>query len=201
MSTDRPKDPLNAQIEQAKALVEVAAAEEAQQEDLFGPVTPEEMVEAREALGREAPHMAVLREARKRRGGRPKGSRNKRTDDFERYIMQFGQHPAITLMQIQSTPPEVLIEASKQPKVHSFRKNGKPNIVVERMSYGEAEALRVRCAETLMPYLVGKKPLAVDMNFTGLSDLVIAGVTHNAAEVQNIIEGDFMPLDDEGDGK
>lgn len=199
MSTDRPEDPLKAQIDQAKALVEAGAAQEAEQEDLFGAVTPEEMVEAREALGREASHMAVLREARGRRQGRPKGSRNKRTDDFERYIMQFGQHPAITMMQIQSTPPEVLIEASKQPKVHSFRKNGKPNIVVERMSYAEAQALRTRCAENLMPYLVGKKPIAVDMNFSGLSDLVIAGVTHSDRQVSDIMDAEFLPLpeDDE----
>lgn len=184
---------------QAKALVEAAAAQEAEQQDLFGPVSPEEMVEAREALGGQAGHMAVLREARVRRAGRPKGARNKRTDDFEKYILQFGQHPAITLMQIQSTPPEVLIEASKQPKVHSFRKNGRPNIVVERLSYQEAEAMRMRAAEALMPYLVGKKPLAVDMNFSGLSDLVIAGVTHSNAEVTNIVEGEFLPLDDEVD--
>ena len=159
MSTERPQDPLTQQIDQAKALVEKAAAHEAEQEDLFGPVTPEEMVEAREALGKAAGHMAVLREARERRRGRPKGARNRRSDDFEKYILQFGQHPAITLMQIQSTPPEVLIEASMQPKVHSFRKNGKPNIVVERLSYQEAEAMRMRAAEALMPYLQGKKPI------------------------------------------
>lgn len=199
MSTDRPKDPLARQMDQAKALVEAAAAHEAEQEDLFGPVTPEEMVEAREALGEAAGHMAVLREARERKRGRPKGARNRRTDDFEKYILQFGQHPAITLMQIQSTPPEVLIEASKQPKVHSFRKNGKPNIVVERLSYQEAEAMRMRAAEALMPYLQGKKPIAVDLNFSGVSDLVIAGVTHTASEVQSIIEADFAPVPDGDD--
>ena len=102
-------------------------------------------------------------------------------------------------MQIQSTPPEVLIEASKQPKVHSFRKNGKPNIVVERLSYQEAEAMRMRAAEALMPYLQGKKPIAVDLNFSGVSDLVIAGVTHTASEVQSIIEADFAPVPDGDD--
>jgi len=190
---------LKAQLDQARSLVQAEAAHEAEQVDLFGTVSAEEMVEAREALGGDPGHMAVLREARRRRGGRPKGARNKRNDDFARYILQFGQHPAITLMQIQATPPEVLIEASKQPKVHSFRKDGTPNIVVERMSYAEAAALRARCAETVLPYLEGKKPIAVDMNFSGLSDLVIAGVTHSDAQVQNIVEGDFLPVpeDDE----
>lgn len=199
MSTDRPEDPVKTQLDQARSLVQAEAAHEAEQVDLFGTVSAEEMVEAREALGGEAGHMAVLREARLRRGGRPKGARNKRNDDFARYIQQFGQHPAITLMQVQSTPPEVLIEASKQPKVHSFRKDGTPNIVVERMSYAEAQALRARCAETLLPYLEGKKPVAIDMNFTGVSDLVIAGVTHTEREVQGILDADFAPVpeDDE----
>lgn len=197
MSTDRRQDPVQAQIEQAKSLVEAERAHEAEQLELLGPVSPEEMVEAREALGKGAGHMAVLREARARQRGRPKGSRNKRSDDFARFLLQHGQHPAITMMQIQSTPPEVLIEASKQPKVHSFRKNGKPNLVVERMSYAEAQALRTRCAEALMPYLEGKKPIAVDMNFTGLSRLMIEGVTHTEAEFRDVSEATFLPLDEE----
>ena len=194
MSTERPEDPLQGHLEQARALVEAERASEAEQADMFGSVSPEEMVEARAALGGDPGHMAVLREARRRRGGRPKGARNKRNDDFARYILQFGQHPAITMMQIQATLPEVLIEASKQPKVHSFRKDGTPNIVVERMSYNEAQALRARCAETMLPYLEGKKPIAVDMNFSGLSDLVIAGITHSDMAVQNIVDGEFLPV-------
>ena len=199
MSTDRRQDAVEAQLGQAKALVEAERAQEAEQLDLLGPVTPEEMVEARERLGKNAGHMSVLREAREGQRGRPKGSRNRRTDDFARYLLQHGQHPAITMMQIQSTAPEVLIEASKQPKVHSFQKNGKPNLVVERMSYAEAQALRVRCAEGLMPYLESKKPVAVDMTFSGISDLVIEGLTHSSQEVQDIVEADFINLPDGGE--
>jgi hypothetical protein len=182
-------------LDDAKALV-AAAAVEAEQLDLLGTVNPEDMVEARERLGPDAGHMAVLREARR---GRPKGARNKRTDDFARYLMQFGQHPAITMMQIQSTPPEVLIEASKQEKVHSFTKGGKANVVIERLSYEQAQSLRIRCAEGLLPYLESKKPIAVDMSFSGVADLVIEGLTHSPDEVRDIVDADFAPVDEEDD--
>lgn len=152
----------------AKALVEGAAAETSEQLELLGEVTPEDMVEAREILGPDAGRLAVVREARRLQRGRPKGARNKRTDDFARYLLSFGQHPAITMMQIQSTPPELLIEASQQEKVHSFSKNGDPRVVIERMTYADAQSLRIRCAEGLMPYLESKKPVAVDATIRGV---------------------------------
>lgn len=180
----------------AKSMLTAAEAEEARQLDMLAP-TAEEMVEAREALGPAAGKMAVLREARNRRG-RPKGSKNRRTDDLARYLLGFGQHPAITMMQIQSTPPEVLIEASKQEKVHSFSKLGEPRIVIERLTYSEAQSLRIRCAEGLMPYFESKKPVAVDMTFSGVADLIIEGVTHSREEVADIVDADFLDLDGEG---
>lgn len=180
----------------ARSLLSAAEAEEARQLDMLAP-TAEEMVEAREALGPNAGKMAVLREARARRG-RPPGSRNKRTDDLAKYLLGFGQHPAITMMQIQSTPPEVLIEASKQEKVHSFSKLGEARIVIERMTYSEAQALRTRCAEGLMPYFESKKPVAVDMTFNGVADLIIEGLTHSSEEVADIVDADFLDLGGEG---
>lgn len=155
-------------LDQAKELLEAAAAEEAQQLDMLAPPTAEEMVEARELLGPEAGRLAVVREARRGRG-RPPGARNKRGDDFARYLLSFGQHPAITMMQIQATSPEVLIEASKQEKVHSFRADGTPNTVIERLTYGEAQSLRIRCSEALMPFLESKKPIGIDMNVRGIT--------------------------------
>ena len=182
-------------VADAKRLLDAEQAEQ-EQLDLLAPVSAEEMVEARQELGTGAGRMAVLRHAREKRGrGRPPGSRNKRTDDFARYLLGFGQHPAITMMQIQSTQPEMLIEASKQEKVHSFNKFGEANVVVERMTYAEAQSLRIRCAENLLPYLESKKPVAVDMTFNGVADLMIEGVTHSRDEMQDMIEGEYLPVD------
>lgn len=155
-------------VADAKAMLEAEQSEQ-EQLDMLEPVTPEEILGARERLGPDAGRLALVRDARDaRKRGRPRGARNKRTDDFARYLLSFGQHPAITMMQIQSTDPHLLIEASKQEKVHSFRGNGDPNIVIERMSYAEAQSLRIRCAEGLIPYLESKKPIAFDATIRGV---------------------------------
>lgn len=171
-----------------------------QQMSLLDPVSPEDMVEAREALGPNAGHMSVLREARERRRGRPKGARNKRTDDLAKYLLQFGEDPLVGAIRLASTPPEVLIEASKQERVHSFSKVGEARIVVERMTYAEANALIMRARELIAPYIHGKKPVAIVHDFSGLKDLVIEGVTHSREEVQDIVDADFIAIEDHSDG-
>ena len=186
-------------VDDARALVD-AARIEAEQLDMLEPVTPEEMLEAREDLGPNAGRLAVVRHAREqKRKGRPPGSRNRRTDDFAKYLLQFGQHPAITMMQIQATPPELLIEASKQEKVHSFRKDGTPNVVVERMSYAEAQALRTRCAEGIMPYLESKKPVDANVKLEGDFNLIVPGMNISEGDANRIIAGEDILLGDWSD--
>ena len=175
-------------LAQSREIVANAQAEE-EQLSLLEPVTPEEMAEAQEELGRDAGNLTVLRHARAKRRGRPKGSRNKRTDDFARFILSYGQDPAITLMRIQSTPPEVLVQRSKDL-----------DPVKRQMSYGDALGIIVRCAEALQPYVHSKRPVAVDMTFSGVSDLYIEGVTHTAEEMADVVEAEFMPVDDEPEG-
>lgn len=170
-----------------------------QQLSLLDPVSPEEMVEAREELGPDAGHMSVLRLARERRRGRPKGAKNKRTDDLAKYLLQFGEDPLVGAIRLASTPPEVLIEASKQEKVHSFSKAGDPRLVIERMTYAEANALIMRARELIAPYIHGKKPVQLVHDFSGLKDLVIEGVTHSREEVQDIVEADFVAIEDHSD--
>lgn len=188
-------------VAQAKSVLAAAQASP-QQLDMLEPVTPEEVIEAREQLGPMAGRLAVLRHARETKRGRPPGARNKRTDDFARYLLGFGQHPALTMMQIQATAPEVLIENSRRT-VTKILKGGKDRddklveIEEETLTYEGAQSLRIRCAEGLLPYLESKKPVAVDLSFNGVADLVIEGVTHSAAELADYVDGEFLPLDDE----
>jgi hypothetical protein len=190
MSTDLTGDAAIAAeaVRAAKDLLDEQRAAEEQLE-LLAPLTAEEMVEAREALGPNAGRLAVMKVARERRRGRPKGAQNKRTDDFARYLLSFGQHPALTMMQIQATQPELLIEASQQEKVHSFRKDGTPNVVIERMTYEAAQALRVRCAEGLLPYIESKKPVAIDATIRGVRIIEEIGEPRTAARA---LEGEFV---------
>lgn len=200
MSTDPGKAAVEGVLEQSKALVDQAAADETRQMDFLDPVTPEDMLEARETLGPNAGNYAVLKEARRIKRGRPAGSRNRRTDDFVRYIAGFGQDPAITLMQIQSTPQEVLVENSRRVRRRRRTDRGVEVDVMQTMTYEAATALRIRCAEALMPFIHGKMPLAVDLRVTGISDLVIEGVTHSREEIANLYDGDFEDVPDDAGG-
>lgn len=177
------------------------AAEE--QLSLLDPVSPEEIVEAREELGPEAGTMTVLRHARARRRGRPKGARNKRTDDLAKYLLQFGEDPLVGAIRLASTPPEVLIEASRQEFVKIVTLGAGDNRRVERhvwtaptLGYAEAQSLIARARELAAPYIHGKKPVAIVHDFSGLKDLVIEGVTHSREEVDNIVEADFVAIED-----
>lgn len=167
-------------VEETKALVGEAREREAQQMSLLGPPSPEEMQRAREKLGPRAGELSVLEEARQG-PGRRKGVRNRRTEDFRRYILKFGRHPALTMMEIQNTPPEVLVERSKAidpPK--------------RQMSYGDAQQLRVRCAEGLMPFVESKMPVAVELSAEGDFNLIIPGVNVSEADAAKAADGSFV---------
>jgi hypothetical protein len=167
-------------VAQSKALVAQEKAQ-VQQFDFLDPVSPEEMAEAQERLGPDAGNLAVLRDARQARGGRRKGSRNKRSEDFARFILSHGTHPAITMMQIQSTAPEILVERSKQI-----------DPVKRRLSYGDAQALRVRCAEGLLPYVESKKPVAVELDAKGDFNLLVPGMNISEEDARKVAEGSFV---------
>ena len=184
MSTETgDKAVARAMVDQTKALLAEARAEQEQLE-LLEPLTAEELDDARVAAGPGAGMVSVMREARQRRAGRPANVRNRRTDDFVKYIAQFGQDPAITLMQIQSTMPEELVARSKVmdgPK--------------RQMSYADAQALRIRCAEALMPYLHSKKPVAIDATIRGVMVVeeigsALRGTTIDAGEPLGVLSID-----------
>lgn len=185
-------------MDSAKAVVASAMAEEAEQLQLDVSPTPEDIAEAREKLGAAAGNLSVLREAREIRRGRPPGAKNKRTDDFTKWLLSFGSHPARTLMEVASAPPEVLIENSKR-KVTRMSKSGNLVEYYETMSYSEANALRLRAAEALMPYFESKKPVAIDATIRGVR--VVEEIGGPPDRLQQAIEGDFVRVMRDIDGE
>lgn len=81
-------------------------------------------------------------------GGRKKGSTNKRSDDFARYMLQFGPHPGITMQRVQGRSVDQLAAELTCTK-------------------REAMQLQIRCASEMLPYFEGKKPVAIDITATG----------------------------------
>jgi hypothetical protein len=174
-----------------------------EQLNLLEPVSAEEMVEAREDLGPEAGRLTLLRHAREKRRGRPKGAKNKRTDDLAKYLLQFGEDPLVGAMRLATTQPEILMEASRQEFVKyvtlgtgDLRRTEKHVWTAPTMTYSEAHALIMRARELIAPYIHGKKPVAIVHDFSGLKDLVIEGVTHSREEVQDIVDADFIAIED-----
>lgn len=143
---------------ETKALVDQAALEESEaQLNLLEPLTAEEMHDAQEQCGKDAGPMTVLRTARENRKGRKPGSRNRRTDDAARYLSQFGPDPAVAMMKIIADSEEAMVARSRA--IDPYKR---------QMTYGEARAMRVRCAETMIPYFHGKKPVQVDATIRGI---------------------------------
>jgi hypothetical protein len=182
-------------VRDAKDLL-ASEREEAKQLDMLDPIDPEDMLEARVALGPNAGNLAVLAKAREVKRGRPPGARNKRTDDFARYLLSFGQHPAITMMQVQATAPEVLIENSRRLRRRKRKENGVEIDLMQTMSYGEALSLKIRCAEGLLPYLESKKPIAIDATIRGVRIIEEIG---SSKPLDQIEEGEFRAVDPDKD--
>jgi hypothetical protein len=185
MSTEKSSDVLtDGVLRDAQKLVDAGRAEQRQLE-IIEPLDAENFWDAQQELGFGAGIVTVMREARKRKGRRP-GVRNRRNDDFVRYISQFGQDPAITLMQIQSTLPEELVARSRML-----------DPLKRQLSYADAQSLRTRCAEALMPYMHSKMPVSVELGEAGDFNLLIPGLNISAEDAilagagQFVLEGEF----------
>jgi hypothetical protein len=169
-------------VAQAKhGLAQQQAEDEAEQLDLWdAPLSASELFAARADAGPIAGLVQVIEQARTGRAGRIKGSRNRRTEDFIKYISQFGSDPAVTLMEIHSQTPEELMARSSMLDLRE-----------DRLSYRDAQALRVRCAEALMPFLHSKQPVAIDATIRGV--MVVEEITSGIGPMIEA-EAEFVPV-------
>jgi hypothetical protein len=178
-----------------KAIFEQSRAEQ-QQLSLVDPLTAEELFEAKERLGPNAGMVALMRDARSHSRGRKKGSRNRRTDDFKRYIGQFGPPAAVTLKKIASTSPDELVARSQMIDPEK-----------RRLSYGDAISIIARCAEATLPYEESKLPVAVELSAKGDFNLIIPGVNVPLADAEAaaagsfVLEAEYLEVDEAEDGK
>jgi len=83
--------------------------------------------------------------AQARRVGRPKGSRNRRSEELIRYVLARHAHPMMVLAQVYSRPVEALAaEVGCTP--------------------AEALAMQVRAASEALPYFESKKPVSLQLD-------------------------------------
>lgn len=139
--------------DKARAIAEAAGDIDEEQLDQLGLPAAEEILEIQRELDCTV-HLAV-REHRRRagKGGRKKGSRNKRTEEFRRLVLASGGHPGLFLQRIYDRPTELL---------------------AEELGCSKREALdrQIRAADTLMPFIEGKQPVSVNLAVRG--DMVLS---------------------------
>ncbi len=163
MSTDRFGNGGKAEFGEAAGalqaeLAQAAAEEVAAQEDLFEPLTSEELAEAKEDLGHGAGPLTVLRHAReKRKIGRPRGAKNRNSADLVNYLLQFGPDPLVAAQRIVAEDELAMVALS-----------GQVDPAKKQLSFAEARSLRIRCIELLAPYFHGKQPVQVDHTVRGV---------------------------------
>jgi hypothetical protein len=165
-------------IAPAKAAIEAAHADQAEQLDMLGDQeravadalpeeeTPDqlglpdagEILEIQRELQCDV-HQAV-REHRRRSGagGRKIGARNKRTAEFRRFLLNQGGHPGVFLQRVQDRPTELLAAELGCSKEKALDK-------------------QIRAASELLPYVEGKMPVNVNVAVRGDFSLVAGAGT------------------------
>lgn len=194
VSTDRFETGGKAEVDQAATalrdeLAEAEAEELDAQEELFeDPLSAEELAEAAEDLGPSAGKLSILRTAReKRKLGRPKGAKNRNSQDLVQYLSQFGPDPLVAAMRIIAEDELAMVSLSAQ--VDPAKK---------KMSFAEARGLRIRCIELTAPYFHGKQPVQVDARITGVRVVSQIGEMKRARDsAVDGIKGILPPVEDD----
>lgn len=102
--------------------------------------------------------------------GRPKGARNRKSVDFEKWFHAAGfKDPAVLLAEIISADTIALATAASIKRI-------------------EALELQRKCATDLMPYLHGKKPIEIDLVDERLPSLFIIAGDNQLAQAQKVLE-------------
>jgi hypothetical protein len=142
-------------------------------------------------------------------GGRPKGARNRSTEQWRQYLASRYTSPLIGLAEMWSRTPAELAKDLELYKYHEGRlvtdAEGKP-----LLDTGAAAAMQLRAREAALPYWHQRQPIAIDgaggarMGVLVMGDLHVSGGERGDAlplapteENQRVI--DAAPLKSEGD--
>lgn len=175
--TDR-KEGLTAAIEMLGAGEPPAAA--ADQAELFEAEAPLPMPPAKGVSGP--------------KGGRPKGARNRRTQEWVEYLLSRYRSPLVFLLETYHRSPRELAEQLELYKFHEGKLVVDPRTNEPVLATGEAAEIQVRAAIAALPYIHQKQPLAVEVTDEKRGLLVIG---HLAVEGGEGAAGDLaLPLAD-----
>lgn len=163
--------------EEARAVAEAAGEIEAdaQRADLAGLPDAEDVQAIMAEL--DCDMMQAVREHQRRqgKGGRKKGSLNRRNAEFRKLILASGGHPGVFLQRVHDRPVEML---------------------AAELGCTKKEALdrQIRCAAELLPYVEGKMPATVNLSVRGDMVLQAAMGTGLFDDLDDFEQEDFGEL-------
>lgn len=130
-------------------------------------------------------------------GGRPKGARNKSTEQIRRYIAQHYKHPLIVLAEMWSKTPKQIAQEMElyELKVVSDGE-GAGSSVRKFLATGQAAALQQQAVIAALPYLAQKLPLEITQKITQRG-IVLTGDLSDLASIGKMI--DQSPLGGDGE--
>lgn len=95
-------------------------------------------------------------------GGRPKGARNKSTEEIRRYITARYKHPLIALAEMWSRTPT---ELAQEMDLWEYRSvavgDGGGSVTEKYLATGEAARLQQQAIIAALPYLAQKMPIEI----------------------------------------
>jgi hypothetical protein len=109
--------------------------------------------------------------------GRPKGARNKRSEQLGRLVIQQHGDPILFMASIYGRPLDQV-----QALAACSRK--------------DALQLQIMAAREVAPFVHGKMPVAVDLAVRGDMVLAIEGLTHSAEAMAELVNGEFVEVEE-----
>lgn len=148
------------------------------------------------ALDAPSPLSAAI-EPRKRKSGRPVGSRNRRTEAVAGWLLSQGRHPVLVMMEAYAmAPAELAAKIGLRPTVDAEEKGG-PKVWSNDVLL-EVYKLQLRMAEAAAPYVAQKLPQALTVDGAAALHVSFAGVSlaarGGALQGGEVIEGQAMSV-------
>lgn len=162
--------------------------EGAAQDDLFGELPGRPAVEG----------VPTLVPAERRGPGRPKGSRNRSTQEWRDFVLSRHRSPLVQLAEIAEATPEELARAWGLYRYEYFQGVR----VAQSLDTGAAAARKVEAMRALLPYLHQAQPQAVAVTGEQRAVIVVGGSVAMQPGYEGRMAGGGLPilLEAEGDG-
>ncbi len=138
---------------------------------------------------------AIVASEGKRGPGRPKGSRNRSTEEWRQFVLSRHRSPLVQLAEIAEATPEELARAWGLYRYEYYQGER----VAEHLDTGAAAARKVEAMRALLPYLHQAQPQAVEMRGEQRAIIVIGDAVSLQPGYEGRVAGGGLPIVIEGE--